>query len=221
MGQLIFLAATYAVFGVVLFLCAGRLDWTMGWVLIGLYVLYVLFCAVFVLPRNPQAFDESVRWRPGTRLWDRLWALLYVPTPYVMAAVAGLDAVRFRWSEMPLALSAVGIALLVGGMMLAAWTMLANRYFSTTVHVDSERGHRTVTSGPYRWVRHPSYAGAVLAAVGAPLVLGSWWALVPGAFTAALFVVRTAREDRDLPGMLDGYAEYARRVRYRLLPGLW
>lgn len=99
--------------------------------------------------------------------------------------------------------------------------MNSNPYFYATVRVQEERGHQTITSGPYQYVRHPGYVGAILWIISAPLVLGSWWALIPGGLTAALLIVRTALEDRSLQAELTGYAEYAGRVRYRLLPGVW
>ena len=214
-------AALYALVGVVLFASAGRLDWTMGWVLIGLYVLYLVFCAFFVLPKNPEAFNERSRWGKGTKGWDKAFAILYMPMPYVTAVVAGLDAVRFGWSQMPLALSTLGIVMLLAGMLVAAWAIMSNPYFSTTVRIQADRGHRTVTSGPYQYVRHPGYMGAILSSIGTPLLLGSWWALVPGGLTAVMFIVRTALEDRTLQEELGGYAEYVRSVRYRLMPGVW
>jgi len=214
-------AALYALVGVVLFASAGRLDWTMGWVLMGLYVLYLVFCTFFVLPKNPEAFNERRRWAENTKGWDKAFAVLYMPMPFITAAVAGWDAVRFGWSHMPLALSTLGIVMLLAGMLMAAWAMMSNPYFSTTVRIQADRGHRTVTSGPYQYVRHPGYMGAILPSIGTPLLLGSWRALLPGGLTAVMFIVRTALEDRTLQKELGGYAEYVRSVRYRLLPGVW
>ena len=116
----------------------------------------------------------------------------------------------------PLAL--VGYA---AGMALAVCAMAANRFFSPVVRIQHERGHTLVTSGPYRFVRHPGYVGAILASLCGGVALGSWWSLVPLAPFAALFLRRTAVEDRMLRADLDGYAGYAERVRYRLVPGLW
>jgi len=99
--------------------------------------------------------------------------------------------------------------------------MAANIYFSTTVRIQDDRGHRVVSSGPYQFVRHPGYVGMILIYLGAPIMLGSWWALIPGGLNGVAFIVRTALEDRTLQNELSGYSDYAGRVPYRLLPGVW
>ena len=101
------------------------------------------------------------------------------------------------------------------------WATSANAYFSTTVHVHAGEGHTVQTGGPYRFVRHPGYVGALVYQLGTPLLLGSWWGLIVAALSVPLFVLRTALEDRTLHQELPGYPEYAARVRYRLLPGVW
>jgi protein-S-isoprenylcysteine O-methyltransferase Ste14 len=109
----------------------------------------------------------------------------------------------------------------LAGMLMFSWAMMSNSYFSTTVRIQDDRGHQTVTSGPYQYVRHPGYVGAIVLSIGTPLLLRSWWVLSPGVVTAIMFIPRTAMEDRTLQQELGGYAEYAERVRYRLLPGVW
>ncbi len=99
--------------------------------------------------------------------------------------------------------------------------MLVNAFLVTTVRIQEERGHRVVTNGPYRFLRHPTYVGAILFTWGGPLLLGSWWALIPGTIAVIAFVVRTYLEDRTLQAELPGYQEYTQQVRYRLLPGVW
>jgi len=136
-------------------------------------------------------------------------------------SLAGLDAGRFRWSSTPPSLRILGwLGLLAAGGM-GWWSMSADTYLSHMVRIQHDRGHRVVTTGPYQYVRHPMYVGTILFALGVPLVLGSCWALVPGGSIGVLFVVRTALEDRMLRDQLSGYKEYAERVRYRLLPGIW
>ena len=116
------------------------------------------------------------------------------------------------------AVALVGLALACG---LVFWVTAANTYLSRLVRIQEDRGHQVVTTGPYRFVRHPMYAGLVVLIPCLPLFLGSWWALVPAGLIAILFVIRTALEDRTLRAELPGYAEYAQHVRYRLLPGIW
>ena len=140
---------------------------------------------------------------------------------FALLIVASLDSGRFGWSNVPLSVHIAGWAGLAVAFLFASWAMLSNTYASRTVRIQSDRGHQVVTTGPYRYVRHPMYVGTIFFGVCTPLFLGSWWALVPGGLLAGLFVVRTALEDRTLREELPGYAEYAERVRYRLLPGVW
>jgi protein-S-isoprenylcysteine O-methyltransferase Ste14 len=113
------------------------------------------------------------------------------------------------------------LAIAVLGSLLTTWAMIANRFFYGVLRIAKDRGHTVATGGPYRYVRHPGYGGAIAFDLAAPLVLGSLWALIPAVLTACAIIVRTALEDRALQAGLDGYAEYAQRVRYRLLPGVW
>jgi protein-S-isoprenylcysteine O-methyltransferase Ste14 len=136
-------------------------------------------------------------------------------------SIAGMDAVRYRWTEMPAELLFVGIALHVFGLIPVLWSLLANPHLETTVRIQTDRDHRVVEDGPYRYVRHPMYVGINLMFPGWSLILGSWIALAVSMVMAALFVARTALEDKTLREELPGYAEYCARTRYRLIPGVW
>jgi protein-S-isoprenylcysteine O-methyltransferase Ste14 len=153
--------------------------------------------------------------------WDKVVSGLWAVVGIVQLVVAGLDE-RYGWSG-PLMLSVhvMGIVIYVLGFALFSWAMITNAYFATVVRVQTEQGHRVCTTGPYRYVRHPGYVGAVLQAIGLPLVLGSLWAVLPGIISALLMVVRTALEDRTLRAELPGYVEYTQHTHYRLLPGIW
>jgi protein-S-isoprenylcysteine O-methyltransferase Ste14 len=135
--------------------------------------------------------------------------------------LGGLDAVRFRWSSMPTWLVIPGVLLYLLAFALGGWAMAVNPYFEPTVRIQHDRGHEVCTAGPYRVVRHPGYAATILGAPGFPLVIGSWWAFLTVGAYVLLFVVRTALEDRFLLRELPGYTDYARRTRYRLIPGIW
>jgi len=212
---------TGIVIGIVLFVSAGRLDWPMAWVYVGIYFAGVLVNGIVLGRRDPEVINERGRGLRGTKSWDKVWVAISAPLPLIMLAVAGLDAGRFGWSLMPLPLAVAGLVTLVLGDAVIAWAMSANTYFSTTVRIQDDRGHQVMTSGPYRFVRHPGYVGMILIYLGAPIMLGSWWALIPGGLNAVAFIVRTALEDRTLQEELGGYSDYAGRVRYRLLPGVW
>jgi protein-S-isoprenylcysteine O-methyltransferase Ste14 len=205
----------------ILFLAAGRLDWMWAWVYLGICLLTVAINGAIVLRTSPETVAE--RGRPqATQGWDKaiggLWALvLYL----VLPLVAGLDE-RFGWTEgLAVAWNLAGAVLLVAGLGLACWAMVANAYFSTAVRIQDDRAQTVCSSGPYRFVRHPGYVGFTLQSLGTPLLLGSLWALVPGLIAAILMAIRTAFEDRFLQAELPGYREYARQVRYRLVPGVW
>jgi protein-S-isoprenylcysteine O-methyltransferase Ste14 len=136
--------------------------------------------------------------------------------------VAGLDVGRFHWSDsVPPALQAVGLVLFAAAMVVETWAVAVNRFFSSVVRIQRDRGHHVITTGPYRYVRHPDYAGAPWLFLGGGLALGSWLALLLHLAMIPAMIRRTVIEDRCLWQELDGYAPYAETVRYRLIPGVW
>ena len=204
-----------------LFLSAWRLDWGWAWVFLGLYLLGIAVNAL-LLRHKPEMIAERARGGQNRKDWDKmvggLWALVYF---VLLLLVAGLD-MRLGWTKsVSLTVHLAGAAAFVLGLALFSWAMVANAYFSTVVRIQEDRGHTVCTTGPYRFIRHPGYVGAILQSLATPLLLGSWWALLPGGLAAALMVVRTALEDKTLHEELPGYAEYTQQTRYRLLPGLW
>jgi len=206
----------------ILFGAAGRLDWAMGWVLVGVYLAWTAATALAVIPTNPQMLAERTGPKAGTKKWDMAIMGVVGVVELVKYVVVGLD-MRYGWSpQMPLALQLVGVALVVLGYdVILVWAMATNAFFSQTVRIQKERGHTVVTGGPYRYVRHPGYVGSLLFQIGTPLMLGSVWAFIPSGLVMCLTIVRTALEDRTLQEELDGYRDYTTRVRYRLLPGVW
>lgn len=202
------------------FAAAGRLGWGAGWAHLGAVALALLAHGAFVGRRNPGLRRHRRAIGPGTRRWDLAWNALYWPLMASVAVTAGLEA-RRGGSPLPPPLFGVGLLLLGAGMALNAWAMAVNPHHEGTVRIQSERGHRVVDAGLYRRVRHPGYLGLVLWAAASPFLLLSVRALAPAALAAAWVVLRTALEDALLRRELLGYAEYARRVRFRLVPGLW
>jgi protein-S-isoprenylcysteine O-methyltransferase Ste14 len=220
-NRIIQVFVTVLVMGAVLFLSAGRLDWAAAWVFLGLYVLAILTLGVWAMRKNPDVINERGRIAKNTKAWDKVLMTIYTLMLLVLLVVAGLDAGRFGWSAMLVAVQVIGFVGSGLAVALTYWAMSTNPFLSTMVRIQDDRGHRVVTSGPYRYVRHPMYAGTLVLWPCIPLALGSWWALIPGAVIAVIFVIRTALEDRTLQAELPGYAEYARHVRYRLVPGVW
>jgi protein-S-isoprenylcysteine O-methyltransferase Ste14 len=208
--------------GVVLCLCAGRWDWAMAWVYAGMMLALQALTAAVLLPTNPELLAERSQPQRGGKTWDTVLVILSVGIGMIGTwVVAGLD-LRFGWLPpipLPLSVIAVGVGML--GIGLLVWAMAANRFFSVSVRIQTERGHAVATGGPYRCVRHPGYVGWLIVTLATPVVLGSQWAFVPTGISVPLMILRTALEDRTLHGELEGYREYAERVRHRLLPGIW
>jgi protein-S-isoprenylcysteine O-methyltransferase Ste14 len=196
----------------------------MGWVYYGITAVGALLSRAIVAFVHPDLLAERAQSQRAddTKSWDRSLSLLVgLLAPLLSLIVIGLDK-RWTWSPaLPPWLAPVATVLYAMAYAFGTWAMVTNRFFSAVVRIQEERGHEVVSGGPYRIVRHPGYVGGIVTAVVTPLVLGSLWGLITAAVYVALITVRTALEDRTLQEELPGYAEYARRTRYRLLPGLW
>jgi protein-S-isoprenylcysteine O-methyltransferase Ste14 len=208
--------------GSVLFLSAGRLDWYPGWTFIFLVVLVQVQVIATLQRICPDLLTERERIREGTKPWDKIIApVIALVLPVLMWLTAGLD-VRNAWtSPFPAWVQATGFVLAGVSSWLAARAMAANRFFSGTVRIQKERGHCVVSSGPYAIVRHPGCVGMLGFTYATPLALGSRLALLPAVACILLLLIRTVLEDRTLHAELAGYAAYAQRVRWRLIPGVW
>jgi protein-S-isoprenylcysteine O-methyltransferase Ste14 len=215
------LLAFVLILAAILFVCAGRLDWVMGWVYMGVYA-GVTVAGVLLVPLDPELVEERTQIKEGVKEWDRrltvIGSLLY---PLAILVVAGLDE-RFGWSpQLPLWVQIAALAVAAAGSLLSIWATAVNRFYGRFVRIQKERGHVVISDGPYGTVRHPGYVGQILFSLASAVALGSLWALVPGGLFAALLVVRTALEDRTLREELEGYEAYAGRVRWRLVPYVW
>ena len=204
------------------FIAAGTVRWLRGWICIAATLVMYGVATLAVMLKNPALLAARANWRNWEiKPFDRIFVGLMFPLYLAQPIIAGLDAVRFRWSSMPLATLYVGLVLLATGMLLVSWAMAVNPFAEAIVRIQAERHHTTITAGPYRVVRHPMYSGAILMFPAAGLILGSRWAVVVGLALDALFVWRTAMEDRFLVRELPGYEEFAAVTRYRLFPGVW
>ena len=212
-----------AALAAMLFLSSWRLDWVMAWVYVGTFAVVLTAMTIYQGLSNPELVEERAELKPreGVQTWDVILSAVVRVSLMASYVVAGLD-VRFGWKpEIPPAIQIVTFAFGLLGAGLIAWAMAANRYAAVYARIQQERGHVVATSGPYRFVRHPFYVGTITFALTIPLALGSPWAIISGGIAALLFIVKTAAEDRMLRAGLPGYAEYAQRVRYHLLPGVW
>lgn len=209
---------------ILLFVSAGTSDWPMAWLYVILLLASIIGSRLISLWRHPDLLRERARVAggEGSASWDRLLVpLLAFIAPVVILIVAGLDH-RYHWPPdlSPAVQYAAACAVFIG-YGASVWAMAVNRFFSAVARIQKDRGHTVITWGPYRIVRHPSYAGGVLAGLAVPFMLNTLWALVPSLLFLIPLIIRTAFEDRMLMSELDGYAQYAQRTRYRMFPGIW
>jgi len=197
---------------------AGRLDWVWPWAYLGVGIVIL---AINALILSPELMAERGQPRENVKDWDKVLASLITFPILALLIVAGLDE-RFGWSpQLAVAIHLIGLAFIALGQGLFSWAMASNTFFSTAVRIQIDRDHTVSSGGPYRYVRHPGYVGMIVSLLATALAFGSLWALIPAGLAAVLLVVRAALEDKTLLEELDGYTEYAERVRYRLLPGIW
>ena len=203
------------------FLPVGKIDWTPGWIFIAVLVVVFGLSALLVARVNPMLYRARSRFQPGTKKWDMILLAFLFSAIFAEIPIATLDAGRLGWSAVPQWGVIVGYVLVIGGIAVTTWAQAVNPFFEPGVRIQKERAQQVITSGPYRFVRHPGYAAAIAMFVGIPLALASWWGLLPAGLAIALLVVRTGLEDRLLQAELSGYSDYARRTRHRLVPGIW
>lgn len=197
---------------------AGTLFWLRGWLYLAALAAGLSVHSAYVGRKNPALKEARRRIGPGTRSWDLLWNLLFWGLMVATAALSGVETERAAHVPLPWWTFAAGLGVLGTGLFVSARAMAVNPFFESTVRIQSDRGQYVVDSGPYARVRHPGYVGLSLMALGGPLLLGSRWAFIPSALTVLWIAARTLLEDRMLQSELPGYAAYARRVRWRLLP---
>ena len=204
-----------------LFLPAGTLNWSKGWLFIAIMLGVISAVILFLQRVNPEVIVARSRIHQGTKSWDKILLGVYFPAMSAVLTVAALDDGRFHWFPVPWWVCGVGYALLLAGIGIVTWAESVNKFFEVTVRIQTERGHSVIDTGPYAIARHPGYVGGILHAVGIALSLGSFWALIPAGIASIVLMVRTQWEDETLRDELDGYTEYAARVRYKLIPGVW
>ena len=222
--QWIRLVVVYLLIPVILLICGGDLGWWQAWFYSLLIVAAGIGGRIWAEQRHPGLMVErqNIENVQNAKSWDKVLApLMAVSVGFPMVIVAGLDH-RYNWSpEFPLWLIVIGFILISFGYAFATWALAENKFFSSVVRIQTERGHVVCDSGPYRFVRHPGYAGNIPPLLGIVLALGSVWTLIPAVVALIITVIRTALEDQTLQEELSGYRDYARRVRYRLIPGIY
>ena len=218
------LVFTYLLIPLILLLCGGDVGWWQAWVYSLLVFAAGILGRLWAERRHPGLLAERLAFdnASGVKSWDKVLApLMAVSVGFPLVIVAGLDH-RYGWSPVfPLWMNILGLILIAVGYAFAVWALVENRFFSSVVRIQTDRGHVVCDTGPYWIVRHPGYAGNILPLLGIVLALSSVWTMIPAAAALVITVTRTALEDRTLQEELPGYREYARRVRYRLIPGIY
>jgi protein-S-isoprenylcysteine O-methyltransferase Ste14 len=212
----------FGAMGAVLFAAAGDPGWPQGWAFIGIFVLGSIGFSLWLMRRDPALLASRLEvTQEGQAAWDRVFLLAFIGLWFVWLAAMALDARRFRLSHMPVWANVLGGALIVAGFLATMPVFLANSFAAPVVRIQEERGQRVIDGGPYAIVRHPMYAAAILYLVGMPFLLGSWVGLLFVPLYAAGVAPRALAEERLLARELAGYADYMRRVRWRIIPGVW
>ncbi len=206
---------------IILLISAGKINWINGWLFFGLILGYEMFYVGLFLKINPELLNKRGKVvTEGSKFFDKIFAILYLPLYFSIMIISGID-VRYGWTIMPLLVIFLGVIMFLLSCFLSFWAMYVNSYFECTVHIQEDRKQKVVTTGPYRIVRHPGYIAGIISFLAPPLILGSWWGIIPSFILIITLVIRTYLEDRTLQRELPGYKDYTKVTRYRLIPFIW
>ena len=216
--RIIQVIVTQVILFLILFISAGTITWIWPW----LFLLVSIILGVinfFIIP--PEVIEERGRKKENVKKWDKILTSINTIPTILLYVCCGLDH-RFGWTNsLPVVIHISGFILTFAGSMLFSWSMVSNKFFSTLVRLQHDRQHTVATGGPYKYIRHPGYVGYILMSAATPVALGTLWGLVLSGITAILLIIRTSMEDNTLKKELPGYADYAEKVKYRLLPLVW
>ncbi len=217
------IAGTFVVFALALFISAGTAAWPAGWAFLVLFLGFTVSISRWLLKHNPGLLIERMTGfgKPDQPAWDRVFFVVTQLSFLAWLVLMPVDAVRFHWSRMPGWLQAAGAILLLFSFYLFFLTFCENPYLSPAIRLQSERGQKVVSTGPYHYVRHPMYATTIIFMVGTTLLLGSWYGLFLGLIILVGIAFRAVKEERMLRAELPGYEEYMAKVRYRFIPHVW
>jgi protein-S-isoprenylcysteine O-methyltransferase Ste14 len=219
-GKLIFKSIFFfALIIAITFIGAGRIDYWQGWIYNGLNIIFLLL-SYFLLPR--ELIEERLKPKEGMKKWDKIYYIVSIPVYFAILIISILDGGRFDWEpRIPILVVIVGVVVYTIGQIIVLWAKKVNKFFSTVVRIQKDRGQTVCKDGPYRFVRHPGYLGGLLYTIVTPIVLSSFWGLIPAVIAVVLLFIRTYLEDKTLQRELEGYTDYTNEARYRLLPGIW
>lgn len=219
-GKLIFKSIFFfALIIAITFIGAGRIDYWQGWIYNGLNIIFLLL-SYFLLPR--ELIEERLKPKEGMKKWDKIYYIVSIPVYFAILIISILDGGRFDWEpRIPILVVIIGVVVYTIGQIIVLWAKKVNKFFSTVVRIQKDRGQTVCKDGPYRFVRHPGYLGGLLYIIVTPIVLSSFWGLIPAVIAVVLLFIRTYLEDKTLQRELEGYTDYTNEARYRLLPGIW
>jgi len=219
-GKLIFKSIFFfALIIAITFIGAGRINYWQGWIYNGLNIIFLLL-SYFLLPR--ELIEERLKPKEGTKKWDKIYSIVSIPVYFAILIISILDGGRFDWEpRIPILVVIIGVVVYTIGQIIILWAKKVNKFFSTVVRIQKDRGQTVCKDGPYRFVRHPGYLGGLLYIIVTPIVLSSFWGLIPAVIAVVLLFIRTYLEDKTLQRELEGYTDYTNETRYRLLPGIW
>ncbi len=219
------LVVRMTLFAVAILWPAGTLQWWEAWVMISLWTIYGVVMTHYLLRHDPALLAERLKLLPlhkEQKNWDKVLMSLFSIAGIGLYLVPGFDVVRYEWSEpLPEWMRISALLVHLPCFLLLGWIMRENTYLSQVVKIDKGRGHKVITTGPYALVRHPMYTVVIVLLFAVPVALGSRFALILSVFLTLLLLIRTYFEDRTLHAELEGYPEYAKQTRYRLIPGIW
>ena len=208
-------------FLLVLFICAGRFDYWQGWLYGSINIISTVINSL-ALYKDEELTEERSKFRADSKSWDKLILALLALINIIINIVAGLDSGRFHWStQLHWSIYLLGTVLILGAEVIFLTAQKQNKFFSSAMRIQTDRGQVVCETGLYKIIRHPAYLGMIISVAGIPLILGSLWSIIPSSISIILILIRTSLEDRTLTNELSGYREYAYKTRYKLLPVLW
>jgi len=210
----------FIIIHLILILCSGQIIWWNAWAFTGGYLFFVFIIFIVMLKINPNLLNERGKKHKNTKSFDKIILFIYTVLFILLPITAGLDK-RFDITKMNDIISVVAIILSIPIFSLVLWAFIVNNHFETTVRIQNDREHKVCDTGPYKYVRHPTYSAAILGFIIIPFILGSLLSLIPNILMSILFIIRTQLEDKTLQKELDGYKEYIKKTKYKLIPGIW